>query len=210
MTGILHGKSASYLSVLMPNTFSMAPRYVRDFAARTAFASPERDVFDGLPKKLDRLFRQPPPRTEGLALLGDARDVAERAQGGAAARWAGRNGPGSSSPRRRTCGSSSTATTTGCGRGSWASMPARSTPRSTTPTIASRTSRSCVSRWPACARSSPTTRSSSSSSATSRRTAAARSAAASAWPSGSGRSPPSPRATSWPGSRSTTSPPTAR
>ena len=34
LTGILHGKSASYLSELMPNTFSMAPRYVREFAAR--------------------------------------------------------------------------------------------------------------------------------------------------------------------------------
>src|SRR5262249_41229793 len=33
-TGILHGKSPSYLSTLMPNTFSMAPRYVRDYAAR--------------------------------------------------------------------------------------------------------------------------------------------------------------------------------
>jgi hypothetical protein len=88
ITGILHGKSASYLSELMPNTFSMAPRYVRDFAARTEFASPERDVFDGLSKKLDRLFREPPPRTEGLALLGDARDVAHRAQ--AALRAAGR------------------------------------------------------------------------------------------------------------------------
>jgi site-specific DNA-methyltransferase (adenine-specific) len=80
ITGILHGKSASYLSELMPNTFSMAPRYVRDFAARTRFASPERDVFDGLSKKLDRLFREPAPRTEGLALLGDARDVAGRAR----------------------------------------------------------------------------------------------------------------------------------
>jgi site-specific DNA-methyltransferase (adenine-specific) len=80
ITGILHGKSASYLSELMPNTFSMAPRYVRDFAARTEFASPERDVFNGLSKKLDRLFRESPPRTEGLALLGDARDVAQRAQ----------------------------------------------------------------------------------------------------------------------------------
>ncbi len=88
VTGILHGKSASYLSELMPNTFSMAPRYVRDFAARTAFASPDRDVFDGLSKKLDRLFRQPPPRTEGLALLGDARDVASRAR--AALRASGR------------------------------------------------------------------------------------------------------------------------
>ena len=80
ITGILHGKSASYLSELMPNTFSMAPRYVRDFARRTGFASPERDLFDGLAAKLDRLFRQPPPRTEGIALLGDARDVAERAR----------------------------------------------------------------------------------------------------------------------------------
>jgi DNA methylase len=79
ISGILHGKSASYLSALMPNTFSMAPRYVRDFAARTAFASPERDVFDGLAAKLDRLFRQPAPRVEGVALLGDARDVAQRA-----------------------------------------------------------------------------------------------------------------------------------
>jgi hypothetical protein len=80
LTGILHGKSASYLSALMPNTFSMAPRYVRDFAARTAFASPERDVFDGLARKLDRLFRQPPPSLEGIALFGDARDVAPRAR----------------------------------------------------------------------------------------------------------------------------------
>jgi hypothetical protein len=80
ITGILHGKSASYLSELMPNTFSMAPRYVRDFAARTAFASPRRDVFDGLAAKLDRLFRQPPPPIEGIALLGDARDVAQPAR----------------------------------------------------------------------------------------------------------------------------------
>jgi site-specific DNA-methyltransferase (adenine-specific) len=86
ITGILHGKSASYLSELMPNTFSMAPRYVRDFAARTAFASPDRDVFDGLGKKLDRLFRQPPPSIEGIALLGDARDVAPRARAALRAR----------------------------------------------------------------------------------------------------------------------------
>ena len=33
LAGILHGKTPSYLSTLMPNTFSMAPRYVRDFVA---------------------------------------------------------------------------------------------------------------------------------------------------------------------------------
>ena len=88
LTGILHGKSASYLSELMPNTFSMAPRYVREFAARTDFHSPSRDVFDCLGLKLDRLYRQPLPPSRGVALLGDARDAAERAR--AALREAGR------------------------------------------------------------------------------------------------------------------------
>jgi DNA methylase len=78
MTGILHGKSPSYLSQLMPNTFSMAPRYVRDFAARTKFQSEERDVFDRLDAKLTRLYRSPLPRTDGVALLGDARDAGAR------------------------------------------------------------------------------------------------------------------------------------
>ena len=88
ITGILHGKSASYLSELMPNTFSMAPRYVREFAARTEFHSPDRDVFEGLSLKLGRLYRQPLPPVRGIALLGDARDVAPRAR--AALREAGR------------------------------------------------------------------------------------------------------------------------
>jgi site-specific DNA-methyltransferase (adenine-specific) len=73
LTGILHGKSVSYLSEIMPNTFSMAPRYVREFAARTSFASPERDVFDCLGKKLDRLHRAALPTAPGVALIGDAR-----------------------------------------------------------------------------------------------------------------------------------------
>lgn len=86
LTGILHGKSASYLSPIMPNTFSMAPRYVREFAARTAFAPPERDAFAGLERKLARLHREPLPRTAGVALLGDARDVGGRARSALVAR----------------------------------------------------------------------------------------------------------------------------
>jgi len=78
LTGILHGRSRSYLSELMPNAFSMAPRYVREFAGRTAFASPERDAFACLGAKLGRLARDPRPPTRGLALLGDARDAGTR------------------------------------------------------------------------------------------------------------------------------------
>jgi site-specific DNA-methyltransferase (adenine-specific) len=78
LTGILHGKSATYLSPIMPNTFSMAPRYVRDFVARTGFRAPERDVFGCLDAKLLRLDRQSVPPTRGVALLGDARDAGTR------------------------------------------------------------------------------------------------------------------------------------
>jgi hypothetical protein len=80
LSGILHGKSASYLSPLMPNTFSMAPRYVRDFAARTNYQAPQRDVFDCLAAKVRRLHRQVLPSAPGLALLGDARDVTPAAR----------------------------------------------------------------------------------------------------------------------------------
>ena len=78
LTGILHGKSASYLSAVMPNTFSMAPRYVRDFVERTGFHSPERDTFGLLDDKVRRLYRQPLPASRGVALLGDARDAGVR------------------------------------------------------------------------------------------------------------------------------------
>ena len=86
LTGILHGKSASYLSEVMPNTFSMARGYVRDFVARTDFHSPERDVFAGLDRKLSRLYRQPLPAVTGIALLGDARDAGVRARSALRAR----------------------------------------------------------------------------------------------------------------------------
>jgi len=80
LAGVLHGKTPSYLSTIMPNTFSMAPRYVRDFVARSGYEPPERDVFDALSAKLDRLYRQPLPPTTGVALLGDARTAGRRAR----------------------------------------------------------------------------------------------------------------------------------
>ncbi|MBA2557283.1 MAG: hypothetical protein H0V12_08085 [Chloroflexi bacterium] len=81
ITGILQGSAPSYLSRVMPNSFSMAPRYVRDFVLRTGLVPVERDAFGCLEQKLRRLYRQPAPEVRGLALLGDARDVAERMRG---------------------------------------------------------------------------------------------------------------------------------
>ena len=118
ITGILHGKSASYLSELMPNTFSMAPRYVRDFAARTG-------VRLARARRLRRPVEEARPALPPAAAVDRGHRPARRRPGRRAARprraaspRAARSGPGSWSPRRRTCGSSSTATTTGCGRGS--------------------------------------------------------------------------------------------
>jgi site-specific DNA-methyltransferase (adenine-specific) len=78
LTGILHGRSRSYLSDLMPNAFSMPPRYVRDFVARTGYRPTERDILRLLEAKVRRLFRDGPPARRGVALLGDARDVGPR------------------------------------------------------------------------------------------------------------------------------------
>jgi site-specific DNA-methyltransferase (adenine-specific) len=64
----------------MPNTFSMAPRYARDYAARTSFAAPDRDLFVLLAAKLGRLARDGRPGSPGVALLGDARDAGSRAR----------------------------------------------------------------------------------------------------------------------------------
>jgi DNA methylase len=86
IAGILHGKTPAYLSTVMPNTFSMAPRYVRNFVAETGFVPPRRDLFESLAAKLDRLARDPLPSTPGVALLGDARDAGERARDALAAR----------------------------------------------------------------------------------------------------------------------------
>ena len=74
IAGILHGKSASYLSQVMPNSFSMARRYVRDFVDRTGFVPEPRDAFAGLAAKLSRLQRQPRPPVRGIALQADARE----------------------------------------------------------------------------------------------------------------------------------------
>lgn len=60
--GLMHGNerqdgSSSYLSISMPNTFSMAPEYVRKFVAERRLQRVERNVFQALRDKLLRLFR---------------------------------------------------------------------------------------------------------------------------------------------------------
>jgi site-specific DNA-methyltransferase (adenine-specific) len=77
--GIMHGKgrqsgSTAYLSVDMPNTFSMSPDYVRDFVKRHALRAPTVDVFAKLRERAEWLLRAGPlPKApNAYVITGDA------------------------------------------------------------------------------------------------------------------------------------------
>lgn len=76
--GIMHanyrpGAPARGLSISMPNTFSMAPAYVRRYISEHGLVAPEVDVFDMVAAKILRVGLPGPAATRGLAWLGDAR-----------------------------------------------------------------------------------------------------------------------------------------
>lgn len=61
LAGIMHGArridgTSQYLSISMPNTFSMSPTYVRNFIRDKELTAPEQNVFDRIRDKLARLY----------------------------------------------------------------------------------------------------------------------------------------------------------
>jgi SAM-dependent methyltransferase len=79
LLGIMHGKHRSdgttaYLSVDMPNTFSMSPEYVRRFVERNSLCQPPVDVFSKLRKRVSWLLRSSalPASPHSDVLHGDA------------------------------------------------------------------------------------------------------------------------------------------
>lgn len=73
LLGILHGSSDGYLSISMPNTFSMAPNYVKNYIKKHNLQKPKRDVFQLLLRKLDRCYQI--IDTPGKAYNQDARNL---------------------------------------------------------------------------------------------------------------------------------------
>ena len=204
-------RARRYLSELMPNTFSMAPRYVRDFAradrVRVARARrlrrPRREARPALPPAAaaDRRASRcsATPATSPHARPGGAAR-ARPARAGAARRDL------AAVPARREVRLLQLAADVV----PRASTPARSTRRSTTPITASRTSlflRDVLAGLRPILTDDAVVVLVIGDVETDR---GRRIRAASASPSGSGRPPPSPRATGSPASRSTTSPPSAR
>lgn len=71
--GIIHGNSEGYLSISMPNTFSMSPNYVRNYIFEHNLEKPYRNVFDALKRKLERCYQRPPKM--GKAYQQDVRNI---------------------------------------------------------------------------------------------------------------------------------------
>lgn len=58
LLGSMHGNSEGYLSLSMPNTFSMAPNYVKNYIKEHGLKKPDRDCFKILRKKLERCYQR--------------------------------------------------------------------------------------------------------------------------------------------------------
>jgi DNA modification methylase len=77
LAGIMHGSwrsdgTSQYLSISMPNTFSMSPSYVRKFIAEHGLEKIPQDVFERLRDKLARLYLDSTSGNVGAVFQADA------------------------------------------------------------------------------------------------------------------------------------------
>ncbi|MDG4657949.1 DNA methyltransferase [Ectobacillus antri] len=81
LMGIMHGKfnksGTSYLSISMPNTFSMSPNYVKKFIETNGLTKPRVDVFDQIRGKVLKLYKNNRPATKGYAYLDNAKNFSQ-------------------------------------------------------------------------------------------------------------------------------------
>jgi site-specific DNA-methyltransferase (adenine-specific) len=82
--GILHGNTEGYLSISMPNTYSMSPNYVSNYIDEHGLEKHKRDVFEKTRDKLDRIYegREDIEVSDGFVTESDARDIGEEVEGG--------------------------------------------------------------------------------------------------------------------------------
>jgi len=75
--GAMHGSSSGFLSLSMPNTFSMSPNYVRKYIEKNGLKRPDRDAFQVIRKRCRRFLRKGGLPGSGRAIHGDMRDLNE-------------------------------------------------------------------------------------------------------------------------------------
>ena len=75
LMGAMHGASPGFLSIPMPNTFSMGWNYVQNYITKHGLEKPKRDVFEVLEKRCKRFLKQGKLPGQGFAIHGDVRDL---------------------------------------------------------------------------------------------------------------------------------------
>ncbi len=77
LMGVMHGKhrkdgTSIYLSISMPNTFSMSPNYVKNFIKAHNLKKPEQNVFNILQNRVDTIYPYNATLQEGEVYQADA------------------------------------------------------------------------------------------------------------------------------------------
>ncbi len=75
LMGAMHGQSSGFLSLSMPNTFSMGWNYVKEYIAKHNLKRPKRDAFEVLRVRCKRFLKKGQLPGEGFAIHGDVRDL---------------------------------------------------------------------------------------------------------------------------------------
>jgi len=75
LMGAMHGASPGFLSIPMPNTFSMGWGYVKKYIKKHNLKRPNRNAFEILRGRCERFLKLGPLPGEGLAIQGDVRNL---------------------------------------------------------------------------------------------------------------------------------------
>lgn len=81
--GGMHGDSslANYMSIPMPNTFSMSPNYIKKYIKKNSLTPPEHDAFAVIRHRTERLYSKGMPGIKGKAFNEDIRKLPKKLKG---------------------------------------------------------------------------------------------------------------------------------
>jgi len=80
LMGAMHGQSSGFLSLSMPNTFSMGWNYVKKYIAKHNLKRPNRDAFEVIRHRCKRFLKDGKLPGNGFAIHGDVRDLSNSNQ----------------------------------------------------------------------------------------------------------------------------------
>ena len=78
LMGAMHGQSKGFLSLSMPNTFSMGWGYIKKYKREKNLECPDRDCFIVLKERVNRMLAKGPLPGSGETIYGDVRDLSKK------------------------------------------------------------------------------------------------------------------------------------